>query len=311
MKNKVAILLWLYNTDLAQEFTDILFPHRDNISIFLGLCKDNDNNQAESLFIETFKHLDINYFDNGGTDILPTLNLLEKAQDYPFFFKLHSKKSNWGKNRHVNWRVILVNDILYGNNFFNTILGLQKTDIGIVASKSFIMRNHEYTNSQIILELSDLLGIDYSKLRIKSFIGGNIFAAKTELFKPFINKAKLKTLLSKEVGLIKDDQNGTYVHSMERLFGYMAEYNNQNILGRPISKNIILNPNIKQHRLHLVKLYNNDCYIQENPNVYGQIIEETDNSLSIKWKNTEVPIQKYIPHNNYLINTNVNTKTII
>ena len=74
MSNKVAILLWLYHTDLAEEFKDILLPHRDNIAIFLGLCKDNYNTQAESIFKDNFKDLDISYFDNSGTDILPTLN---------------------------------------------------------------------------------------------------------------------------------------------------------------------------------------------------------------------------------------------
>lgn len=308
MSNKVAILLWLYHTDLAEEFKDILLPHRDNIAIFLGLCKDHDNTQAESIFKDNFKYLDISYFDNGGTDILPTLNLLEKAKNYPIFFKFHTKKSNWGINRHVNWRVLLTNDLIYKDNFNHTLKALHRTDIAIVGSKSFIMRDNEYTNHEKIIELCDILNIDYSVFRIKSFIGGNIFAAKTKFFRLFLRNRILKNLLSKEVGLIKDDNHGTYVHSMERLFGYMAEYHSKNILGVP-KTNLVLNTNIKKHRLHLVKLYNNDCYIQENPNVYGRIVLETKKDISIQWLNTTSPIQQYIKNSKYLINANVNSKT--
>ena len=310
MLNKVAILLWLYHTDLAEEFKDILLPHRDNIAIFLGLCKDHDNTQAESVFKDNFKNLDISYFDNGGTDILPTLNLLEKAKNYPIFFKLHSKKNNWGMNRHVNWRVLLTNDLIYKDNFNHTLKVLHRTDIAIVGSKSFIMRDNEYTNHEKIIELCDLLNIDYSAFRIKSFVGGNIFAAKTKFFRIFLGNKTLKNLLSKEVGLIKDNSHSTYVHSMERLFGYMAEYYSKNILGVP-KTDLILNTSIKKHRLHLVKLYNNDCYLQENPNVYGRIISETAKDISIQWLNTISPIQQYLKNSKYLINTNVNSKRII
>lgn len=308
MQNKVAIILWLYHTDLAEEFKNILFPHRDNISIFLGLCKDHDNNQAESLFKEYFKDLNISYLDNGGTDILPTLNLLEKARKYPFFFKLHTKKNNWGINKHVNWRVLLTNDLLYKDNFNHTLKGLSRKDIAIAGSQSFIMRDNEYTNHDRITELCSLLNIDYSRLRIKSFIGGNVFAGKTEFFDIFLDNKKLKSLLAKEIGLIKDDSAGTYVHSMERLFGYTAEYHNKNILGVPKPYKIILNHKIKTHRLHLIKLYNNDCYVQENPNVYGKILEDNKQQMKIQWLNVDIEPQTYQHHSKYLINNNVKSQ---
>ena len=311
MQNKVAVLLWLYHTDLSEEFKDILFSHRNDISIFLGLCKDNDNNQAEAIFKEHFKDLDISYFDNAGTDILPTLNLLEKAKNYPIFFKLHSKKSNWGIKQHVNWRVLLTNDLLYKDNFTRTIKGLTKKDFAIAGSKSFIMRDNEYTNHDKIIELSSLLKIHYDKLRIKSFIGGNIFAGKTEFFDIFLENKKLKLLLSKEVGLMKDDNQSTYVHSMERLFGYTAEYYSKNILGLPWAYKVILNPKVKTHRLHLVKLYNNDCYIQENPNIYGTILKETMSNILIKWLHLDICPQIYNKHSHCLINNNVNSQTTI
>ena len=304
MANKSAVILWLYHTDLADEFVELLKPHEKYIDIFLGVCKDHDNRKVESLFKDNFSNVSIDYLDNGGTDILPTLNLLEKCCNYQYVFKLHSKKNNWGMNRQVNWRVLLCNDILYKDNFNITLDRLSQDHIGIVGSHSMIMRNNEYTNINKIAEIVNIVGLDYSRLRIKSFIGGNIFAIKTKLLLPFINQPKLKRLLSQEIGLMKDDDGGTYVHSMERLFGYMAEYNNQTICGAPCKTQIILNPTLKGHRLHLIKLYNNECYVQENPNVYGSILNDNDNYMRISWQNQDPATTRLYKkiNNKYLIN---------
>ena len=304
MANKSAVILWLYHTDLADEFVELLKPHEKYVDIFLGVCKDHDNHRVESLFKDNFSNVYLEYLNNAGTDVLPTLNLLEKCTDYPHLFKLHSKKNNWGTNRQVNWRVLLCNDILYKDNFKWTLDRLKQDHIGIVASNSMIMRNNEYTNINKIAEIVDIIGLDYSRLRIKSFIGGNIFAIKTKLLLPFINQPKLKKILSQEIGLIKDDDGGTYVHSMERLFGYMAEYNNKTICGAPCKTQIILNPRLKTHRLHLIKLYNNECYVQENPEVYGSILDDNDTYMRISWKNQDITtIRLYKKLNNkYLIN---------
>ena len=118
---------------------------------------------------------------------------------------------------------------------------------------------------------------------------------------------KVKQLLSQEIGLIKDDDGGTYVHSMERIFGYMTEYHNQTIYGGPHNTQLILSPKLKKHRLHLVKLYNNSCYIQENPNIYGDIIHESAKDITISWLNTKSDPQIYNKHPKYLINKNVNS----
>lgn len=314
IKNKIAIIIWLYNTELAEEFIRLLLPHRHKIHIFLGLCKDKNNNFVIENFTYYFKDiLDIEFLDNGGTDILPTLRLLEKCQDYSIFFKLHSKTNTWGFKKHVDWKAILINDILYENNFDYTVRKLSCKNIGIVGSKSFIMRNNEYTNQDKILELCSILDIDYTKLRLKSFVGGNIFAAKTSIFKPLLYNTRYKDLLSKEIGAIKDDFKSTYVHSSERIFGYMAEYHHQNILGSPRYCKIILNSKIKTHRLHLIELYNKCCYIQENPNIFGRIVNSDTKYVTIIWDHvTKNRVQKYkVIGFNTLVNHGINTSTTL
>ena len=56
MRNKPAVILWLYHTDLSEEFTKVLFTHRNKIKLFLGLCVDNDNSRAETIFTSNFKN---------------------------------------------------------------------------------------------------------------------------------------------------------------------------------------------------------------------------------------------------------------
>ena len=88
----------------------------------------------------------------------------------------------------------------------------------------------------------------------------------------------------------------------------MTEYHNQTIYGGPSKTQIMLNPKLKRHRLHLVKLYNNNCYIQENPNVYGQILAEDDKEIEIAWLNVlDSPSQIYTKYPKYLLNKNVIT----
>ena len=84
----------------------------------------------------------------------------------------------------------------------------------------------------------------------------------------------------------------------------MAEYNNKTICGAPCKTQIIINPRLKTRRLHLIKLYNNECYIQENPDIYGCILDDNDNHMEISWKNQNQSIIKLYKKlsNKYLIN---------
>ena len=41
MRNKNCVIVWLYNIELADEFISYLYPIRNYVDIYLGLCEDN------------------------------------------------------------------------------------------------------------------------------------------------------------------------------------------------------------------------------------------------------------------------------
>ena len=79
---KVAVLLWLFHTDLWDEFRTQLHPLQDYIHLYLGLDSKAINTQ---LIIDqannTFTNIDINYYPNAGGDILPFLNQISKLSN--------------------------------------------------------------------------------------------------------------------------------------------------------------------------------------------------------------------------------------
>jgi len=112
---KTAILLYLYHLDLWEEYKNLLLQNCENYDLFLGVCADNNNDYVINDYKNNFKNSHIQILKNKGVDIGPFLKQLEILDEntYPFFIKLHSKKS---LIKNLNWRVNLV-DSLIGNKF--------------------------------------------------------------------------------------------------------------------------------------------------------------------------------------------------
>ena len=91
MNKDTTVILWLYHTDLAQEFYDLLKPLEGLINIHLCLCKDNDNKEAVDIFKELKNVKRVQYYANIGADIYSFLEELSFIET-PYFLKLHSKK---------------------------------------------------------------------------------------------------------------------------------------------------------------------------------------------------------------------------
>jgi hypothetical protein len=307
MENKVAILLWLYHTDMAQEFYDILYKFKDISDIHLGLCIENDNRQA----LEVFKDLpsSVLYHHNMGGDILPFLKQLQNI-DNPIFVKLHSKKSGWGINNQGNWRLMLLDSLLdTPKDLLNNIKRMQTKNIGYLGPPSFMCYDFELKNKEKIRELEYKLNIP--KVTKRVFCGGNMFIGQTLLYKNILDHHyhTLYDLLSKETGKVSDLKSGTYCHAMERILGYISN-NKTYSSGRCFINTIkikILSKNTDHKYLHFRTLPNNDIYCVEQPNIYGKIIEQNRDDFIVQWDHKLSEKQKYqkISKNSY-----INTKHI-
>lgn len=304
-QNKIPVLLWLYNTELYKEFIDLLIPIKQHIHIYLGLCHTTAYQESLSAFRSEFKdQLTTEWYDNAGADVLPFLYQLDsiKNTNYQFIVKIHSKKSCWGYKQHVNWRSVLLNDLLCATTFTCGIRQLLRRSATMLGPKALLYHNNEYTNKEKIKEVCNKLNLQFSAQQ-KVFIGGNMFMAKKNIFNIILkHKEYLYPLLQQEKGKIDDSFQGTYCHSMERIFGYIAQQNGG--ITYPFnSKTIILSPKSKSHRLHLIYLYNNYCYLEENPNIYGYIESASPTATIIKWLHKDQPItQTYTYCNHKLIN---------
>lgn len=280
--NKVAVCLYLYHTDLWPEFKTLLTPLKDYIKLYIGLCTDNP-------IINDFNDFDctVTIHKNYGADVAPFLHQLSILEE-PIFIKLHSKKSLWGYKHHIEWRHLFLHDFISSQKILkkNIIQLNSRNNYALLSNKALLFNNREGTNQKNIEHLCDIIKIDYATIKNNKFVAGNMFMGKTEIFKkcflPYLSA--IDKLLYQETGKLSDQKNGTYSHAMERLFGYIIEYNNYKFCYPKHEVIKILNneaPNKKYFRA--VIMYNNYCYLVEDPNVYGYYKNINANTCSICW----------------------------
>jgi lipopolysaccharide biosynthesis protein len=305
--NKVAVILHLYHTDLWPELQSLLINFSKDIKLYLSLnIKDKNNtnliNQINCNFLTS-----ITYHDNFGADVAPFIQQICEV-DEPYFIKIHSKKSVFGVYDQINWRKILLHDLLGSKNlFYNNLKKIsQNSKIGIVGNKNLLLKNNESSHSLKIQTLCDLIHLEYNKIKPKNFFGGNMFLSRTELFQQHFlpYKNELLDLLKNEKGKVDETPDGTYSHSLERLFGYIVSYNNLKFEFSNPSYIKIKNSLAPKGYFHMIKLYDNDCYLTEDLHVYGKILEYQPNAfMSIKWQhinNSNIQYYKFISKNSII-----------
>jgi len=300
---KTAILLYLYHTDLWHEYKNLIFNNCEYYDLFLSLCDNQNNNEVISDCKKNFPDVRIDLFENKGVDIGPFLQQIKNLDEniYPYFIKLHSKKSILGSfNTNINWRVDLVNSLI-GSKFTydRNIDILKKDDVGCVFNKNFL--NKDQINLQFkIKELLKIIGLSYEKLNNSDYMSGSIFASKTALFKKYYTRDFVEHVygLLEPYGAIPGD--GSYNHAIEILNGYIVKNENLKIVDGVVKTKIIYNLRGNKNKLHLVELYDKTCTTKENINLRGKITSCKENETDILWSHTE-SVQNYKHIENKLI----------
>lgn len=308
MKNKCILLLSLYSLNRLKEIS-VLLSNIQNLDINLSIGKHNKTNTSLNHFIKKYSNRirDINFHENYGVDIAPFINQISRIdnKDYPYFIKIHSKESKWGGKFHVDWGSVLI-DTYIGNrfNFESNLKILHNKNVGMISHKFLTLKDRESNNSNKINHLCSLLSIDYNKTKQGLFSAGSMFMSKTKIFQKYFNNNinTIDTLLTNEIGKVHDgnSRTGTYCHSLERIFGYLIANENLKIHSNICKTIPIFNEQYK--KLHLVIMYNNFCYLQEDLNIYGRIIDHQTYKLKIQWLHLDdKPLIEYIFINNKLI----------
>jgi lipopolysaccharide biosynthesis protein len=295
--HKIAVILWLYHTDLWQEIHQDLLSIKNNIHLYIGLCNSNDNNQIMSDLNE-YPEYSLSFHDNLGLDVLPFVRQIcdIDPNKHPLFIKVHGKKSLWGHSKHVPWRLLLFDSLIGNNNILqNNIRLLNNNNAGMLCNGNFILSHREHTNSFKIYEICTKLGINYQNIRNSDFSAGNMFMSYTAIFQKYLSPFKeyLVNKLASEPGRICDAQEGKYAHALERIFGYIIKNEGKKIYPAFQKTMIIYNNIAPNNKFHLCRIKNH-CYILEDANIYGNVIFEGSNILTIQWLHLpNKPIQQY------------------
>jgi hypothetical protein len=290
---KIAVCLQLYHTDLWPEFEKLMYPYREHIKLYVALCEEKNfeaisYDAIRNKFIEFDHH--VSYHKNYGADIAPFLHQLQLLNE-DFFIKIHSKKSRFGKNNQVNWRAILLNDFFASKELFlSNIESISNPECGMVCSKQFLLKNLEDNNSEKIKHLCKMLNMNYEDVKNSKFAAGTMFLSKSKIFQDKLNHKffKINELLQQESGDISSITTGSYSHSLERIFGYIIEQENLKFCFPKHETIKVINkeaPN--KEYFNLVKLYNNECYITEDPKIFGEYSVNENNQVIINWKHTQ------------------------
>lgn len=271
--SKLAISLYLYHPDLFHNFFSLLQKIDIEHTLYLGLSLDQDYSEFfkdEGSLINSYRNnLKFFYYPNAGSDncsFLHHINLISE----PYFIKIHSKKSNIGLNKEVDWLSIFLDSLLSSNTIIEKNIKAfdDQPNLGMISSSICNLSDFENLNKSKIQEICNMLDINYLKVKNKFAVSGTMFMSRTSLFQKYFTIKKTKSLINKmifgESGRCSDDLCGKYTHSLERIYGYLIKDSNMYFSGshENIFK-LIKNGVVKT----LVVTYKKDCYIKMHNNL--------------------------------------------
>lgn len=293
MTKKIAVLLYLYNNNLLDEYVKLLKPIKSYISLYVGLCSDYIYQQDSIRFLldSNFTEYTLNIYENKGLDIGPFLLQLDvlDASRHSHFIKLHSKQSLWGQFKNINWRIPLVNSLIGNKKIFlaNKKLCSNK-HIGMIGNTGFLLNtDKEGLNGELIENIAtEILGIPEEQINRTDlgFLAGSIFWARTDLFKQYFTTQAIKSLYSQlDYGRFNDREKPTHAHALERLFGYIVSISGLHIADGLVDDKIhITNPDT-MNSYDIVCCYNNQCYMSIDSTVSG-LYYSLPSEILINWK---------------------------
>lgn len=160
--------------------------------------------------------------ENRGRDVVPFLGALKfaRAQGYPLFCKLHSKRSPHTVDGD-RWRDRLVSELVGGDAARRAAAAFAGDPrLGLLAAADARMRLGEpgvmHNNGPVVARLAHLLGVRYGDET--EFPAGTMFWGRTEAFARLAELTPERLDVEPELGRI----DGTVSHGLERLMGAVA-----------------------------------------------------------------------------------------
>lgn len=192
-----------------------------------------------SLLQEKFPNAIIIESSDYGRDIggkLAAINVALKIKlDSDLTLLIHDKQSPHTPTG-IAWRNELFRVIEKGelSNVFSTFE--RNENIGIIGSKKFLMSEYNMAENKFDSVSDEILRKLISEMDLKvtdfNFIAGNIFWIRSKIINDFFSKNSALKIRSKlERGNVLDFHKGTYIHSWERIFSWLANIYGFEIVG--------------------------------------------------------------------------------
>ncbi len=293
MTGKIAVLLYLYNDNLLDEYIELLKPIKSHISLYTGLCSDfiDQQDRVRLVLKNNFKDYTLNIYENRGLDIGPFLLQLDAldTSKHSHFIKLHSKQSLWGQFKNINWRIPLVNSLIGTKKIFLANKKLCSNEhIGIIGNTGFLLNtDKEGLNGELIENIAtETLGIPEEQINRTDlgFLAGSIFWARTDIFKRYFTSEVIKSLYAKlDIGRFNDREKPTYAHALERLFGYIISISGLHIADGLVDNKIYITNSDTMNSYEIVCCYNNQCYMSIDSTISG-LYYPLPSDILINWK---------------------------
>lgn len=217
-----GVILHLYYPEMWHEIRSYLSNLGKQFDLFVSI--QNEADISEQIVLATFPHAQIYRFENRGRDIAPFLRIFSAIShlDYKYICKIHTKKSvhiSHGKQWHQDMM-----DKLLGSP--ETVALIKQAfdehpDWGLIAPHGHIVPHTYYwsQNAEKVLRLARSIGIPTDTVEF-TYAAGSMFWFKPQALKLLLNEEILSQDFEPEQG----QQDATFAHAFERLFGMVANF---------------------------------------------------------------------------------------
>lgn len=246
---KIAVLVHIFYPDMWEILTNYL----DNLSdfeydLYVNLV-DNFHNDQDIERIKKYKStVKIKISKNKGVDIGGFLSLYEDLEkDYDLILKIHTKKSlgltnkpsdyvrvygyETAEKKGKEWFIRLMDGVLRDKVQVKNIVDLLtlNTPCGMVGldCETYVGPNNNHLDD-IAKNFNIPLVLNGDRLKNGSFVGGTIFWVRNDILKKYLNKKNIDYIFSKLPDGYQNEPS--YNHAMERLFGLMVYNENMKII---------------------------------------------------------------------------------
>ncbi|MFI3291139.1 MAG: rhamnan synthesis F family protein [Opitutales bacterium] len=247
----ILVHIHIYYVEMWQELKACLRNIEPNpYDLYVTIVESNADLEKDILAFKPNAKIEI--VENRGFDIAPFVHIINQVNlddydyvvklhtkrdiinqvnldDYDYVVKLHTKRDmtvdaflNGYNLKGDSWRKYLLNFISTKEKFENTLSVLFDKKVAMVSDYRLLLKNRGYDKvaEEKLESFLKEKGFPYINFY---FVAGTMFIAKANVFKPMQN------MFSMDDFEVEFKSVGQMAHLIERFFGYLVYYNNQEI----------------------------------------------------------------------------------